>query len=304
MKIFFRKKSRRSCFVRNLLVIFSVCVVAGSSAAAQTNNAATLHAQYDAMHEQLQHNQFGRPLVLDSTEEPDQLKGSIYAVLDYPFETVRNGLNDPDHWCDVLLLHMNTKFCQSEKGPAGTRLNVNIGKKTAEELADSTRVEFNYKVAAFKADYFNIMLTAKNGPMGTSDYHIMFDAVPIAKGKTFIHMTYSYATSMVGRVAMHTYLATAGSGKVGFTMNGKQAGGKPNYIGGVRALIERNTMRYYLAIDAFLNTERAAPNMQLDKRLRTWFAATERYSRQLHEMNLDEYLEIKRAENVRQISMR
>lgn len=304
MKIFFRKKSRRSCFIRNLLVIFSVCAVAGSSAAAQTSNAATLHAQYDSMREQLQHNQFGRPLVLDSTEEPDQLKGSIYAVLDYPFETVRNGLNDPDHWCDILLLHMNTKYCQAETGSAGTRLNVNIGKKTAEELADSTRVEFNYKVAAFKADYFNIMLTAKNGPMGTSDYHIMFDAVPIAKGKTFIHMTYSYATSMVGRVAMHTYLATAGSGKVGFTMNGKQAGGKPNYIGGVRALIERNTMRYYLAIDAFLNTERAAPNMQLDKRLRTWFAATERYSRQLHEMDLDEYLEIKRAENVRQISMR
>ncbi|HEY8101596.1 MAG TPA: hypothetical protein VIF82_12650 [Burkholderiaceae bacterium] len=272
-------------------------------AESETNNAGMLRAQYDALKEQLQHNQFTRQLVLDSTEAPDRLKGSIYAVVDYPFGTVQAGLDNPDHWCDVLLLHINTKYCHAEKKSSDTILNVNIGKKTPEALADSTRIAFNYKVAAITPAYFKIMLNAKEGPMGTSDYHIALEAVTLENSRTFIHLTYSYATSMTGRLAMRTYLATAGSGKVGFTVIGRRADGKPDYINGVRGLIERNTMRYYLAIDAFLSTENIAPNVQLEKRLQTWFAATERYSRQLHEMDRSEYLEMKRAENMRQLSM-
>ena len=53
-------------------------------------------------------------------------------------------------------------------------------------------------------------------------------------------------------MAMQTYLATIGSQKVGFTVVDKQADGKPVYQGGVLGLLERNTMRYYLAIDAYL----------------------------------------------------
>ncbi|MGZ3239046.1 MAG: hypothetical protein ACXWJK_01490 [Burkholderiaceae bacterium] len=272
-------------------------------AESETNDAGVLRAQYDSLKEQLQHNQFKRQLVLDSTEAPDRLKGSIYAVVDYPFSAVRAGLNNPDHWCDVLLLHMNTKYCRAETKMSGTILNVNIGKKTPEDLADSKRLAFNYKVAALTPDYFKIMLNAKEGPMGTSDYHIALEAVTLDDSRTFIHLTYTYATSMTGRLAMRTYLATAGSGKVGFTVVGKKADGKPDYVNGVRGLIERNTMRYYLAIDAFLSAENMAPTAQLEKRLQTWFAATERYARQLHEMDRGEYLEMKRAENMRQLSM-
>jgi hypothetical protein len=297
-----RLKSRWS----NLLKIFLSVVLVGVlySAHAASDNAAALREQYDAHLKSLQQNQFKRPLVLESTEESEQLKGSIYALLNYPFDSVRVGLNNPDHWCDILLLHMNTKFCRAEKRDDGAVLNVNIGKKTAEDLADSNRIAFNYKVTAMQADYFKIMLTAKDGPMGTSDYRIALEAVSIADGKTFIHLTYSYSISTTGRLAMRTYLMTGGSGKVGFTATGKQADGTPEYIRGVRGLIERNTMRYYLAIDAFLSAVNVPPNMQLDKRLQTWFAATERYARQLHEMDLDEYLQIKHAENERQLTTR
>jgi len=51
---------------------------------------------------------------------------------------------------------------------------------------------------------------------------------------------------------MKMYLATTGSGKVGFTMIGDPSGLRPEFIGGVRGAIERNTMRHYLAIDAYL----------------------------------------------------
>ncbi|MGZ3254779.1 MAG: hypothetical protein ACXU7D_10785, partial [Burkholderiaceae bacterium] len=223
--------------------ILSFTVFSGTMSCAhaeqESDKAVALRAQYDSLKEKLQHNQFKRELVLDSKETPDQLKGDIYAVIDDSFGDVRTGLNNPDHWCDVLLLHLNTKYCHAENKPSGTILNVNIGKKSQEEITDSTRITFNYQLAAITPDYFKINLNAKDGPMGTSNYYIALEAVSIAKSKTFIHLTYSYATSMTGRLAMRTYLATAGRGKVGFTVVGKEADGKPDYIGGVRGVIER-----------------------------------------------------------------
>ena len=62
-------------------------------------------------------------------------------------------------------------------------------------------------------------------------------------------------------------------------------------------------MRYYLAIDAFLESTGAAPAAQLERRLQTWFAATEQYPRQLHEVDRAEYLKMKRAESLRQQSL-
>jgi hypothetical protein len=59
-------------------------------------------------------------------------------------------------------------------------------------------------------------------------------------------------------------------------------------------------MRYYLAIDAHLNSLSAPPREQLDTRLRDWFVSTERYPRQLHEMDELEYLSMKRREYERQ----
>ena len=67
-------------------------------------------------------------------------------------------------------------------------------------------------------------------------------------------------------------------------------------LGGVRGLVERNTMRYYLAIVAFMEASRLAPERRLEARLRSWFAAVERYPVQLHEMDQQEYLEMKRVE--------
>lgn len=47
-------------------------------------------------------------------------------------------------------------------------------------------------------------------------------------------------------------------------------------------MIERNTMRYYLAIEAYLGAYTLPAAEQPERRLRDWFAAVERYPRQLH----------------------
>jgi hypothetical protein len=105
---------------------------------------------------------------------------------------------------------------------------------------------------------------------------------------------------MAGRLAMKTYLATIGSGKVGFTQTGRQPNGEPEHIGGMRGVVERNTMRYYLAIDAYLGALAAPPRQQLQTRLNGWFSATEQYPRQLREVDRTAYFDMKRSEYVRQ----
>ncbi|MCU6433857.1 hypothetical protein LPB67_08710 [Undibacterium sp. Jales W-56] len=264
----------------------------------------TMQAKYAAFEPQLKQNQFNRPLVLESAEIDHRLKGDIYAVVNYPIATVATGLNNPEHWCDIMHLHINTKYCHVIKGaesdsPA-TKLRIYIGKKIPEDLADAKRVEFNYMLATSRPDYLQINLSADEGPLGTSDYRIILEAIALSKTKTFLHLTYSYAVSVAGRIAMQTYLATVGHGKVGFTITGKQADGQPDYIGGVRGLMERNTMRYYLAIDSYLDSANSAPDGQLEKRLLSWYSATEKYPRQLHELDQSDYVEMKRAEYVRQ----
>lgn len=282
------------------VLLLACAAAAASAAAAQPEPAALLRAKYAALEEPLRQNQFKRPLVLDSAQTPGSLKGDIYAVVDYPFAAVDAGLNDPEHWCDVMLLHINTKYCHAMAGPSGTTLRVNVGKKTPEELADAARLEFKYRVAAATAEYVEIVLSARDGPLGTSDYRILLEAVALPNGRTFLHLTYSYAMNITARLAMHTYLGTVGRDKVGFTVIGKRGNGQPVYIDGVRGLVERNTMRYYLAIDTFLGAASTAPAAQLEKRLQDWFTAVERYPRQLHEMERPAYLEMKRAEYLRQ----
>ena len=269
-------------------------------AIAESNPETILRAKYTSLEPQLRQNQFKRPLVLDSIESSNRLQGDIYVLVDYSFSKVSMGLNNPSHWCDVMLLHINTKYCHAVLGPTDTILKVNIGKKTPEELADVPRLEFNYNVAVATREYLDIILKASVGPLGTYNYLVRLEAVALPGDKTFLHLTYSYAFNFTGRLAMQTYLKMIGSDKVGFTIIGRRLDGRPNYIGGVRGLVERNTMRYYLAIDSFLGATTTAPAMQLEIRLQNWFTAAEHFPRQLHEMNRETYLEMKRAENIRQ----
>jgi hypothetical protein len=279
-----------------------LCAAAGITcvALAVPDVGGALRDKYAALGQQLQQNQFNQPLVLASVETPDRLKGDIYARIDHPFEAVRAGLSKPEHWCEVLLLHLNVKYCHPVEGQAGSLLRVNIGKKTPQALAQVPRIEFNFTVVTATADYLDVLLDARTGPLGTSDYRIELEALALAQGQTFVHLTYSYSVNFTSRLALKTYLATIGRNKVGFTVTGHLADGQPAYIGGVRGLLERNTLRYYLAINAFLDASSAEPALQLEQRLQRWFSAVERYPLQLHELDRTEYLEMKRAEHERQ----
>jgi hypothetical protein len=265
--------------------------------------AGDLRVKYSQLQEQLRNNNFHRPLHLDSSQEGDTLRGDIYAVLEHPFSDLSRALSDPPDWCQILILPFNTKYCHAVNRNGGSGLLVRIGRKADQPVQDAYRLEFALQPVAASADYFESRLNARDGPLGTRDYRIVVSAVPLGPGRAFMHLSYSYVYGVAGRVAMQAYLATAGANKVGFTVTGRDGNGQPIYIGGVRGALERNVMRYYLAIDAHLASLSAPPDRQLEKRIETWFDATERYGRQLHEMDRAAYLAMKRGESERQQAM-
>lgn len=274
---------------------------AGQSFAAEPDmSAEPLRAKYTEFGKQLRNDPYQRPLSLNSAESSHDLKGEIYALVDYPFATVNTALDNPANWCDVLILHVYIKYCHAASNNTGTVLTVNLSNKYDQPLADTYRAEFNYRRVIPTPDYFKVTLNADNGPLNTHDYRIWIEATAVENGRTFLHFTYAYAFGAPGRLAMQAYLATTGKDKVGFTVTGKLPNGQPTYIRGVRGVVERNTMRYFLAIDAYLGALTAAPEDQLEKRLQHWYNGTDKYARQLHELERGDYLEMKRKEYQRQ----
>jgi hypothetical protein len=262
-----------------------------------------LRAKYGELRGQLRDNNYHRPLHIDSSQEGDTLRGEVYAVLDHPFSELSGALKDPSDWCNILILPFNTKYCHAQVSKGAASLVVRIGRKADQPVLDAYRVDFALQPFAATPDYFESRLDAKSGPLGTRDYRIVVSAVPLEGGRTFMYLSYSYAFGIAGRLAMQAYLATTGANKVGFTVTGRDGNGQPIYIGGFRGVIERNVMRYYLAIDAQLASLGAPSDQQSEKRIETWFDASERYPRQLHEMDRASYLAMKRGEFERQQAM-
>ena len=292
----------------SLLILFTFCaslaVLTGAgSVLAQPSvdvGAQALQAKHTALSTQLASNEFQRPLVIESTETDKSVSGNAYAVINYPLATVASSFTNADNWCEVLILHLNTKYCRAGGDNTKSILSVAVGKKQPQEIRDAYTLNFDFKPGLSTPEYLAVQMNADKGPVGTYNYRINLRAVPISGGRTFMHLQYSYGYGLAGRVAMQSYLATMGSGKLGFTQIERQTGGPKVPVEGMRGAVERNTMRYYLAIDAYLASLTSALPEQLDKRLQHWFDATERYPRQLHEIDRNAYLTMKRSEYRRQ----
>jgi hypothetical protein len=283
----------------HLMRLCAACLL-GLAALNAVADAGALRARHDELREQLRNNAFHRAMHIDSSEAGDTLKGDVYAELEHPFGAVGDALKKPSDWCDILILPFNTKYCHAVDSNGATALHVRIGRKYDQPVDKAFRLDFALKPVAATPDYFESRLESQTGPLGTKDYRIAVSAVPLDSGRTFMHLSYSYGYGTAGRMAMQAYLATAGADKVGFTVTGKDDKGQPIHIGGMRGAIERNAMRYYLAIDAYLASLRSPADQRVEKRIQTWFDATEHYPRQLHEMDRQTYEAMKRGEYERQ----
>jgi hypothetical protein len=285
-----------------LASVLSLWAFASLAAAAgpATDPAAALQARYAALSGQLEHSPFSQHLHVESMEGPGASQGDVYAVVDYPIATVSDAFSSPANWCDALILHLNVKYCRPVSRDGRTVLSTALGRNFDQPLSSTYRVNFVYSITASRPDYVDVDLHALHGPLGTGNYRISLEAVGLGKERAFVHLRYSYTYGFAGRSAMNMYLATSGSDKVGFTVVGDPNDSQPQFIGGVRGAIERNTMRYYLAIDAYLGALATPAPARFEQSLERWFNATELYPRQLREIDRDTYFAMKRSEYVRQ----
>ena len=277
----------------------AVLVLFGSGLAC-AQDAASLRARHAALHDALANNQFQRPLYMESSQSAGDLKGEVFSVVDWPYSAVQAALQGADHWCDVLMVHLLVKDCRPAGNVQPPTLSLAVARTWDQPLDAAHRIEFHYKTVAATSDYLQVQLNAESGPMGTKNYRLMLEAVPLDAKRSFIHMSYSYGYGFAARMAMEAYLATLGRNKVGFSITGRGSDGKPVYMGNVRGVVERNTMRYYLAIEAYLGALGLPPAEQSERRMRDWYTSIERYPIQLHELDRNEYLEMKRKEVLRQ----
>ncbi len=279
----------RRIIVVTALVGLGVGGVLLSGAAAHAQDADALRAKGASLRAQLAASPFRRPVLLESVQTSGDLRGEVHAVVAQSFAVASPALQRPAQWCELLILHLNVKQCDSERKSVA----LVVGRKSDAAQDHGYPVEFAYELAAATPDYLRVEMTAEQGPLGTRNYRLTLEAVPMDAGTTFIHMSYAYSYGTAARLAMQAYLATVGRDKVGFSVTGTNSLGRPIYIDGVRGVLERNTMRYYLAIDAYLGALGEPPARRQERRLKDWFDATERYPVQLHELERAEYMSLK-----------
>ena len=259
----------------------------------------TYHRNVD----KLEANSFGLPLFLESFERDDRVQVDVYGIFNYPFSSIVNVLKVPSNWCDIVSLHPNVKACTSRDLPSAGLLTFYIGRKVYQSPEDTRQVVYHYRNVDQHQEYLDILLSADAGPFGTRDHRMRIEAMPLDGGETFVHVSYSYRDSAALRLAGKVYFATLGWGKVGFTVTGTDSSGNPVYIGGPRGAIERNAVRYYFAIQSYMDTLRYPEEKRFSVRISDWYDLTYRYRKQLFELDKNDYLTFKTKERIHQVTL-
>ena len=294
---FFRTLARAFAALALVAALPAPAALAPADAASAASGAAAeLRQRYVQVRERLEKSPYGRPLWLDSREMSRELQGDAYLVVSHPFARAQAALAPLGNWCDVLMLPFNTKHCEASGSGSTGKLSLYVGRKNDTPIDKAYRLDFDYTLAARTPDYLQLVLKAGDGPLGTRDYRIVLEATPIDDTRTFLHLSYSYGYGTMSKVAMQAYLATLGASKVGFTTDARAG----DLVRGMRGVMERNTMRYALAIEAYLASLDAPREARVTRRLNDWFTATERYPKQLHEdIDRGQYLAMKQREFAR-----
>ena len=285
--------------MRTLTRLFLFYLCALLAAQAQGADLGEMQSLYRSLQPRLAQSPFQRELALDSTEASERLSGDIYATLDAPLANLELVNRSPLRWCEILLLLSNTKSCVVGRQDEAPSLQMRMGTKGPQALATTTPMNFKFETSAPQATVLETRLSSNSGPMGTKDGKLRVQAIAVGPNKSFIHLHYSYSSSLAGRLATGVYLQTLGRGKVGFSKEQAEASrpADAHWVGGVRGIIERNTMRYFMGLSCalqFAGTE--APTQRFAQMAPCWYDDTERYPQQLHEMGRQDYLDMKRAE--------
>ena len=301
------RKRRPGNLSQFLVVLVAVTILFSSGLVAAGENPGKgeelLRDTYHRSLSKLETSDFGLPLFLESFERDDTVHVDVYGIFDYSLSRVAEAVTVPANWCDIVSLHPNVKACTYREKADAWLLTFYLGRKEYQLPEDTRPVICQYRNVDQQPGYLDVTLHAERGPFATKDHRMRFEALALDGNRTFVHVSYTYSDSVALRLATKIYFATLGRGKVGFTVTATGGNGEPVYIGGPRGAIERSAIRYYFAIQAFMNTLYSPEEQRFGVRIIDWYDRTIRCKRQLSDWNKKDYLASKAAEHDNQMRL-
>jgi hypothetical protein len=248
--------------------------------------------KYHKIEKGLEKNTFAIPLYVESSASKNASRVDIYGTINHPFGLIKKEFLVPTNWCEIVLPHPGVRACTYEKMHDRWLLNIYHVDKFSKPLEDAYQMKFVYRVSELQPVYFDIALTAHEGTSHTKDHQFGLEATPLDKGRTFIHLRYSFGYSALGYFLMTIF----GGGQVGFSVIGTDSDGNPVYVRGLRGAVERDIVCYYLAIMAYLDTLKIPAEQRFEKRVSQWYDLAALLRKQLLEMEEGKYLTYKRQD--------
>jgi hypothetical protein len=279
--------------------IFAVGVLGWLPLLALAANVAPLSDRFEALKRSTPALWSAAELRVVSQEDDRQAEGQVWGLIDLPYPALATRLQTPTAWCEVLILHLNVKYCRASGAPGSPILEVAVGRKFDQPLSQAQWLRFTGRWNA-STQGLQLDLQAPHGPMGTHDYRIVLEAAPWDSRHSLTQLRYACGYGLWARWGLQAYLATWGGDKVGFSMLSSRPDLPGMPVRGIRGLVERNAMRYLLALQAWAASLRLPEEQQTEARLEAWFDATQQFAPQLYEVPRDDYLRMKRSELKRQ----
>ncbi len=233
-------------------------------------------------------------LYLQSTVADLRAEGQVLARLPLPLAQVRAALRSPAAWCLLLMLHPNVWRCEVPgPGQGDTTLQILMGQQRVTVIGSTHTLALTWKLARDDEAGLALELMAEQGPLGTRDYRIAARIEALDESHSALELRYSSVFTRAGLWLAELYVNTAGRHRIGFTVEGVDAKGQTLYVRGLRGSVERNTMRFHLAVQSWLGVQMLPMTQRIPRAIDAWWEASAPYAAQLHEMEREAYVQMK-----------
>ena len=282
-----------------LLAGLALCLPGHPARAA--SGAPALRAAYGEFRQQYQQLAPDIPISIHSVRSGARIRTEVFGTVDGPFPEVAQVLERPQGYCEFLPPLFNLKACVHYRKEKQSIIRFYVGGKRYSSLFGTIRILSDLRRLANGGDYLHVQLATVNSKTRRHGYSVDIEIAPMGR-KTLARVYTDFNPDRFTRLAVAAYLHTVGGNKIGFThVAGPDE--KRDYVRGMTGIIERNTVRAFMAMQAYLDTLTVAPEHRYDARLRRWFDLTERFPQQLHELSRAEYLSGKRRERAEQLQL-
>jgi len=265
-------------FLRTLIAVIIIFASAPSFAISDQH---LLWLKYQEIRDYLKKSDI--PIHVQSGAHKGVLNAEVYGELDYPIKDLAGILAIPANWCQFTVLHPNVKACTGGQN----LLTLHVGRKLLKSVDDADVMKFRFRTLYLDNEYFKSSLEGDKGPMGIRNYRFEVEAMNVG-GKTFVRIQFSYKSKLYTKLLTSAYVAT--HRRIGFSVIGINKIGQLIYSKGKKALIERNVMRCYLALIAFMDTKHMNTEDRFEVRTTYWFNLMERYFPKPYDVDRKKYI--------------